>query len=104
MAVVNIPLPDMKLKLFVEGREDWLGDEPHVAAKESKRGVIIEEGSSSAAQRGQGATFQGAPSGSVPTRWTGAPYGGVPMPHYGGIPSPQVRVPMQPCGGVPMQA
>lgn len=104
VAVVNIPLPDMKLKLFVEGREDWLGDEPHVAAKKSKRGVIIEEGSSSAAQGGQGATFQGAPSGSVPTGWTGAPYGGVPMPHYGGIPSPQVRVPMQPCGGVPMQA
>jgi hypothetical protein len=48
VAKVNLPLPDARLKLFIQGREDWLEEGLLVPAKKNKRGIIIEEGSSSA--------------------------------------------------------
>jgi hypothetical protein len=45
---VNLPLPDARLRLFIQGREDWLEEGLLVPAKKNKRGRIIEEGSSSA--------------------------------------------------------
>jgi hypothetical protein len=40
----------MRLKLFVEGRQNWLKEGLLVPAKKKKRGSIVEEGSSCAAQ------------------------------------------------------
>jgi hypothetical protein len=45
---VNLPLPDARLRLFIQGREDWLEEGLLVPAKKNKRGRIIEQGSSSA--------------------------------------------------------
>jgi hypothetical protein len=75
VAKVNVPLPNMKLKLFIEGRENWLEEGILVPAKKNKRGRIIEEGSSSATQKQGGATYH-------------QPYGRIPMPppYYGSVP------------------
>jgi hypothetical protein len=48
VAKVILPLPDPKLRLFIQGKEDWLEEGILVPAKKNKRGRIIEEGSSSA--------------------------------------------------------
>jgi hypothetical protein len=73
VAKVNLPLPDPRLRLFIEGKEDWLEEGILVSARKNKRGRIIEEGSSSA-QEG------GAQQNYVP------PFGGIPTPpsYYGG--------------------
>jgi hypothetical protein len=73
VAKVNLPLPDPRLKLFIEGKEDWLEEGLLVPARKNKRGRIVEEGSSSA-QEG------GAQQNYVP------PFGGIPTPpsYYGG--------------------
>ena len=44
VAKVNVPLPNMRLKLFIEGRENWLEEGILVPAKKNKRGRIVEEG------------------------------------------------------------
>jgi hypothetical protein len=70
VAKVNLPLPDARLRLFIQGKEDWLEEGLLVPARKNKRGRIVEEGSSSA---------QGAQQNYVP------PYGGIPTPpsYYG---------------------
>jgi hypothetical protein len=73
VAKANLPLPDPRLRLFIQGREDWLEEGLLVPVKKNKRGRIVEEGSSSA-QAG------GAQPNYVP------PFGGIPTPpsYYGG--------------------
>jgi hypothetical protein len=70
---VNLPLLDPRLRLFIQGKEDWLEEGLLVPAKKNKEGRIVEEGSSSA-QEG------GAQQNYVP------PFGGIPTPpsYYGG--------------------
>jgi hypothetical protein len=67
VAKVNLPLPDARLRLFIQGKEDWLEEGLLVPARKNKRGRIVEEGSSSA-QEG------GAQQNYVP------PYRGIPTP------------------------
>jgi hypothetical protein len=83
VAKVNLPLPDSRLRLFIQGKEDWLEEGLLVPAKKNKRGRIVE--GSSSAQAG------GAQPNYVP------PFGGIPTPpsYYGG---PQ----MQAWGGAPV--
>jgi hypothetical protein len=73
VAKVNLPLPDPRLRLFIQGKEDWLEEGLLVPARKNKRGRIVEEGSSSA-QAG------GAQPNYVP------PFEGIPTPpnYYGG--------------------
>jgi predicted metal-dependent hydrolase len=42
LAKVNLPLPDAKLRHFLEGKEDWLKEKLLVPVKKNKRGRIIE--------------------------------------------------------------
>jgi hypothetical protein len=37
VAKVNLPLPDQRLRLFLEGKEDWLEEGLLVLAKKNKR-------------------------------------------------------------------
>jgi hypothetical protein len=74
VAKVNLPLTDGRLRLFLEGKEDWLEEELLCWQRKNKRGRIIEEGSSTA-QEG------GAQQNYVP------PFGGIPAPpsYYGDV-------------------
>jgi hypothetical protein len=63
----NLPLSEGRLRLFLEGKEDWLEEEILVSSKKNKRGRIVGEGSSTA-QEG------GAQQNYVP------PFGGIPAP------------------------
>jgi hypothetical protein len=85
VAKVKLPLPDPKLRLFIQGKEDWLEEGLLVPARKNERRRIVEEGSSSA-QEG------GAQQNYVP------PYGGIPTPpsYYGGPPIKHGGV-VQPC-------
>jgi hypothetical protein len=67
VAKVNLPLPDPRLRLFIQGKEDWLEEGLLVPARKNKRGRIVGEGSSSP-QEG------GAQQNYVP------PFGGIPTP------------------------
>jgi hypothetical protein len=76
LAIVNLPLPDARLRLFVEGREDWLEEGLLVLARKNKRGRIVVEGISSAQASGA--------QPNVP------PFGGIPpLPSYYGGPQEQ---------------
>jgi hypothetical protein len=78
VAKVNLPLPDARLRLFIQGKEDWLEEVLIVPARKNKRGRIVEEGSSSAQEGGVQQNY---------------------VPRYGGIPTPPSYY-----GGPPMQA
>jgi hypothetical protein len=47
VAKVNLPLLDSRLRLFIQGKEDWLEEGLLVLTKKNERGRIVEEGSSS---------------------------------------------------------
>jgi hypothetical protein len=82
VAKVNLPLPDARLRLFIQGNEDWLEEGLLVPAKKNKRGRIVEEASSSA-QAGGGQPNYVPPFGGIP-----APpsyYGGPQMQAWGGV-------------------
>jgi hypothetical protein len=72
---VNLPLPDARLRHFIQGKEDWLEEGLLVPVKKNKRGRIIEKGSSVDKEGG-------AQQNYVP------PFGGIPAPpsYYGGAP------------------
>jgi hypothetical protein len=72
---VNLPLLDARLRLFLEGKKDWLEEGLLVSTKKNKRGRIVEEGSSAAQEEGTQQNY-------VP------PFGGIPPPPscYGGVP------------------
>jgi hypothetical protein len=74
VAKVNLPLPDARLRLFIQGKEDWLEEGLLVLIRKNKRRRIVE--GSFATQEG------GAQQNYVP------PYGGIPMlpSYYGGPP------------------
>jgi hypothetical protein len=74
VAKVNLPLPDARLRLFIQGKEDWLEEGLLVPVRKNKRGRIVE--GSSSTQEG------GAQLNYVP------PYGGIPSPpsYYRGPP------------------
>jgi hypothetical protein len=40
---VNLPLPDARLRLFIQGKEDWLEEGLLVPSRKNKRGRITEE-------------------------------------------------------------
>jgi hypothetical protein len=93
VAKVNFPLPDRRLRLFLEGKEDWLEEGILVSLKKNKRGSIIGEGSSTAqeggAQQNYVPPFAGIPA---PPSYNG----GVPMQAWGSgvaIPPPNFAVP-----------
>jgi hypothetical protein len=52
VAKVNLPLADGRLRLFIQGKEDWLEEGLLVPARKNKRGRIVEEGSSAAQEGG----------------------------------------------------
>jgi hypothetical protein len=52
VAKVNLPLLDPRLRLFIQGKEDWLEEGLLVPEKKNKRGRIVEDGSSSAQEGG----------------------------------------------------
>jgi hypothetical protein len=41
LAIVNLPLPDERLRRFTEGREDWLEEGLLALARKNKRGRIV---------------------------------------------------------------
>jgi hypothetical protein len=75
VAKVNLPLPDGRLRLFLEGKEDWLEEGLLVTAKKNKRGRIIGEGSSTA-QEGGANKIEGIPTPPIY-------YSDVPMQAWG---------------------
>jgi hypothetical protein len=92
LATVNLPLPDARLRVFIQGREDWLEEGLLVPAKKNKRGRIVEEGSSSA--QASGAQPNVPPFGGIPP--PPSYYGGPPMQAWGGgapVPPPNYVVP-----------
>jgi hypothetical protein len=80
VAKLNLPLPDPRLRLFIQGKEDWLEEGLLVLARKNKRGKIVEEGSSSAQEGGAQQNYV-PPYGGIPT--LPSYYGGPPMQAWG---------------------
>jgi hypothetical protein len=93
VAKVNLPLPDARLRLFIQGKEDWLEEGHIVPTRKNKRGRIIEEGSSSAQEGGAQQNYA-PPYGGIPT--PPSYYRGPPMQAWGSgaaMPPPNYVVP-----------
>jgi hypothetical protein len=93
VAKVNLPLPYTRLRLFIQGMEDWLEEGLLVPAKKNKRGRIVEEGSSSAQAGGAQPNYV-PPFGGIPT--PPSYYRGPQMQAWGGsapVPPPNYVVP-----------
>jgi hypothetical protein len=90
---VNLPLPDARLRLFIQRKEDWLEEGLLVPVRKNKRGRIIEEGSS-AAQEGGAKQNYVSPYGGIPS--PPSYYSGAPMQAWGSgavVPPPDFAVP-----------
>jgi hypothetical protein len=85
VAKVNLPLPDARLRLFIQGKEDWLEEGLLVPVEKNKRGRIIEEGSS-VTQGGEQQQNYVPPFGGILT--SPSYYGGAPMQAWGVQPCP----------------
>jgi hypothetical protein len=93
VAKVNLLLPDGRLRLFLEGKKDWLEEGLLVPAKKNKRRRIIGEGSSTD-QEGSAQQNYVPPFGGIPA--LPSYYGGVPMQAWGSgaaMPPPIFAVP-----------
>jgi hypothetical protein len=84
VAKVNLPLPDPRLRLFIQGKEDWLEEGLLFPVKKNKRGRIVE--GSSSAQAGGAQPNYVPPIGRIPTPPNS--YGGPPMQAWGGAGAP----------------
>jgi hypothetical protein len=80
VAKVNLPLPNAGLRLFIQGKEDWLEEGLLVLARKNRRGRIVEEGSSST-QEGDAQLNYVPPHGGIPT--PPSYYRGPPMQAWG---------------------
>jgi hypothetical protein len=80
VAKVNLPLPNARLRFFIQGKEDWLEEGLLVPTRKNKRGRIIEEGSSTTQEGGVQKTFV-PPFGEIPT--PPSYYDGAPMQAWG---------------------
>jgi hypothetical protein len=80
VAKVNLPLPDPRLRHFIQVKEDWLEEGLLVPAKKNKRGRIVEEGSSSAQEGGAQPNYV-PPFDRIPT--PPSYYGGPQMQAWG---------------------
>jgi hypothetical protein len=92
VAKVNLPHPDPRLRLFTQGKEDWLEEGLLVPEKKNKRGRIV-EGSSSTQEGGAQQNYV-PPFGGIPT--PSSYYGGPPMQAWGSsapMPPPNYVVP-----------
>jgi hypothetical protein len=86
VAKVNLPLQDPRLRLFIQGKEDWLEEGLLVPAKKNKRERIVEEGSCSTQEGGAQPNYV-PPFRGIPT--PPSYYGGPPMQAWGsGAPLP----------------
>jgi hypothetical protein len=84
VAKLNLPLPDPRLRLFIQGKEDWLEEGLLAPTKKNKRGKLVEEGSSSAQEGGAQQNYV-PPFREIPT--PPSYYGGPTMQAWGSGPA-----------------
>jgi hypothetical protein len=84
VAKLNLPLPDPRLRLFIQGKEDWLEEGLLAPTKKNKRGKLVEEGSSSSQEGGAQQNYV-PPFREIPT--PPSYYGGPTMQAWGSGPA-----------------